>query len=585
MERLGYDSAARILDSLRASVAFLTVDDNNRYRIHDLFLGFLHHEQLAAGKSLHSRKQFIAASALESGGFIEDALAIFISNDNYDDIIRILKAFGESLIDGGAYRMVEASLRVIRKSDIERDAVLLYLMALLKNESSEGADTCIRALKTGSGNRLLLAKIGALLVGSCISSQDGVLEAIELLASLDLYNDSDTEVRALTVSSFATALVFLGRYEEGLKSVADCEDILRSLSTSTQITVTNRIGVALYYFGDLDRAFAMAERALTLSYNDRSPVLRYRGAILSVLYAISIRSGKPLAALEYSREITLTATRRGDGAMYRLGMTSELDCLTRLGKTDDVSDKITKLVQEFGPEIQNDKFTVIEALAFQSAWNGDFNGAAALLSRGLDIVDLFQVVQRHSLIAVWLAGAQRTRESIAAIDAYRVLSKSVRMPVDHFTQCGAAFAQLACAMTGYALLEEDVAITDPVARQIQSIAQLTSGFGRVPSSVLHQHLSKLRAIDYDGYARFVERLSLTDAGSLNAGPNLTPTEIAILGDLNRGIRPKAIAYASGRSVFTIQNHIRSAITKLNASGRDEALIEARRRGILASTTP
>jgi DNA-binding NarL/FixJ family response regulator len=57
--------------------------------------------------------------------------------------------------------------------------------------------------------------------------------------------------------------------------------------------------------------------------------------------------------------------------------------------------------------------------------------------------------------------------------------------------------------------------------------------------------------------------------------------LAVLTALAEGRGPKDIALETGRSVYTIQVHIKNIIKKLGCSGRNEALTVARRRGLLA----
>jgi DNA-binding NarL/FixJ family response regulator len=61
---------------------------------------------------------------------------------------------------------------------------------------------------------------------------------------------------------------------------------------------------------------------------------------------------------------------------------------------------------------------------------------------------------------------------------------------------------------------------------------------------------------------------------------LTPRELEVLVELDRGLRFRQIAETLGVSVTTVKTHARSLFRKLGATSRAEATYEARRRGLL-----
>jgi DNA-binding NarL/FixJ family response regulator len=63
-------------------------------------------------------------------------------------------------------------------------------------------------------------------------------------------------------------------------------------------------------------------------------------------------------------------------------------------------------------------------------------------------------------------------------------------------------------------------------------------------------------------------------------PSLTTREIGVLELVRRGLRNREIAAALGISEETVQSHVRSILSKLDASDRTAAVDIALRRGIL-----
>ena len=61
---------------------------------------------------------------------------------------------------------------------------------------------------------------------------------------------------------------------------------------------------------------------------------------------------------------------------------------------------------------------------------------------------------------------------------------------------------------------------------------------------------------------------------------LTPSELDVLGLLFVGLRNKEIARATSRTAETVKTHLRTIFRKLDARSRGQAVMVARRRGIL-----
>jgi DNA-binding CsgD family transcriptional regulator len=90
----------------------------------------------------------------------------------------------------------------------------------------------------------------------------------------------------------------------------------------------------------------------------------------------------------------------------------------------------------------------------------------------------------------------------------------------------------------------------------------------------------LEEADFSAYAVLIRRLVDRDANEVE----LSATEIETLRVFDRyGGRATDVAKALGKSKYTVQNQIQSAIKKIGCSGRAEALAYARQRGWLDAT--
>jgi DNA-binding NarL/FixJ family response regulator len=64
------------------------------------------------------------------------------------------------------------------------------------------------------------------------------------------------------------------------------------------------------------------------------------------------------------------------------------------------------------------------------------------------------------------------------------------------------------------------------------------------------------------------------------GPELTPRQVDVLALVALGLTNEGIAARLGLSVLTVKSYLRSAMSRLDAQTRHQAVIEARRRGVL-----
>lgn len=91
-------------------------------------------------------------------------------------------------------------------------------------------------------------------------------------------------------------------------------------------------------------------------------------------------------------------------------------------------------------------------------------------------------------------------------------------------------------------------------------------------------VQSVRTISQGGTALSPE-VAESMAESLRSKP-LTARELTVLGELMSGLSDKGIANRLSISVGTIKAHVRQILTKLNASGRAEAIAIAQRRGMI-----
>ena len=127
--------------------------------------------------------------------------------------------------------------------------------------------------------------------------------------------------------------------------------------------------------------------------------------------------------------------------------------------------------------------------------------------------------------------------------------------------------------------------TGDLPRRDRLVVDVFKGLAQLPhplpgSSDVDQLASTLVTGSYRAYAELLNQIVKLDANDVE----LSPTELETLREFDRyGGRAADVARALGKSRFTVQNQIQSAIKKLGCSGRAEALAYARQRGWLHKT--
>jgi DNA-binding NarL/FixJ family response regulator len=130
---------------------------------------------------------------------------------------------------------------------------------------------------------------------------------------------------------------------------------------------------------------------------------------------------------------------------------------------------------------------------------------------------------------------------------------------------------LACIEAGAAgyVLKESVQLNI-----VDAIVDLRAGGSPISPVIARKVLTRIRVA-----AALVDHHSLGEVEQVL----LTRRECSILDAISRGGSYAKVAEAQGLSVGTVQTHIKHIYAKLGVHSRTEAIIEAQRRGLIAST--
>ena len=584
LQVMGYDRAEMILEELRHAVAFISVDSPGHYRIHDLFRDFLDFESRMLGKESLNARICRVALALEQSNRPDEALTLYRRSENWPSIIRIIEMAGFDLSARGGNEILESAIAVLPNILRTKNPTIVGLRAMFQADRQRFAEAerlFRKALSfeidSGLRARFVLA-LNALLTNS------GKTDAIPLLEDTELLEHENPEIRIDISGALAMTYAIAGRSDEARGLIAVCLDSIDDVDDAARARALSRLSVAYFYFGEYEAVDTYATEGAALA--GEIGLFSLASRCFSSLYATSSMRGDYTQALWFAQQMSTAATKSANKVMHNRALCSILDIESQRGNSERVEATLRQLTDMFGREALNEPFVVLEVLALQAAWNGSFERSLQFLNLSLKgIFDPSHIALRRSLMAVFFAVLDQRDEALDQLQHVGLFLDAPATTLDRLGESAAAFAALANVLLGRTTFAKKILKTNPPRGGVafpmwRLVSHFADGTSVEADAEIEGDLRAIAEVGHGGYAMMLRNLPIF----VHDAPDeqtLTPTEQSVLSLLDRGMRPKAIAELTGRSVNTVQNHIRSVISKLGTSGRDEALVVARRRGLIS----
>jgi DNA-binding CsgD family transcriptional regulator len=258
------------------------------------------------------------------------------------------------------------------------------------------------------------------------------------------------------------------------------------------------------------------------------------------------------------------------------------------------AERLIALEQQLGGVTTSDSSRltyIVRSRAMRAAWAGEFEEAFRLLSTHRSFYD-FEGVLNSALHALFAISSGRRDTALEMIG--HAQSELDTLEFKHvYAQRMAETARLLCAVVealagrltnAGRILQRRPLAEGPTIECMREVALcLCKGIKNpVLRSDVDDAIGQLQLTAYGGFALLLQSAAakhFQDHDIIDV--TLTPAEADVLRLLAEGRSPKDIALESGRSVYTVQVHVRNIIKKLGCSGRNEALTVARKRGLLA----
>jgi len=584
LQYMGHDRAEAILEELRHTVAFISVDSVGYYRIHDLFRDFLDYESRMLGAARLSARFKRVANALERLGRFEEALLLYRRAEDWENSLRIIELAGFDILKHGGSEALESAVSAIPHALRSQSPIIIGLRATFQADRrrfTEAERLYRKALFFPIDARMrarFSLALNALLVAN------GRTDAIGLLEDRTLIDHPDSEIRVDVGGALAMSYGLARRPAEAETMIQKCLDLIDDVDDDRRALTLGRLSIACFYLPDYDRVEQFATEGAALAGELGSFGVASR--CFSSLYAVSSMRGDSTQALWFAQQMAAAATRSADRFAHYRALTSILDIESQRGNVERVESTLRTIVDLFGRESLNDPFKVLEVVALQAAWNGSFDRAILCLGNSLKgITDESQIAFRRSLIAMFLAALGQRDQALESLVLVADFLSRIGPAIDRFSEFAGCFSAIANVLLGRTTIaKKALRASPPLGEPAGLLWRIALLFADSPLTVnafeRESHLRSLSEAGFGGYTAVIRMLPCYSTDIEGESELLTPTESAVLTLLDRGLRPKAIAESTGRSVHTVQNHIRSVISKLGTSGRDEALVVARRRGMI-----
>lgn len=586
LRHAGYERGKALVESLRDRVAFIYPDRPGVYRCHDLFRDFLHHElELTGDQALKSVQQRVAR-ALEAAGRIAAALALYAAAGASADVLRLLEEHGFELMEQAHADAVDAAIDSLPQDVRATNGVVLGMRALGEADTGrlDRAESLFERAIARTQNRRLVAALATRHAQLQINRRKHPAATLEPLLREEIGESLLGEIFALLAGAYA----YLGPPEAADEYIEHARRIAASISVdSVRAKIYQRLGFSFAHLGRTEEARNYQTMAAELAIENGLFSLASRA--YGILSNVALDEDDGPRVIWFAQQSAAAGAKSGDRLSIQTAILQMINVEIRRGNWE----RVRALQEQVAPFAITDSMrsaAVSVTDAMLAASEGHFDDAYRTL---LPIVERAAFERDRildgALLALFAVASNQRTEALELVvnildrsEKLRIATNSDRMK----TQLSRYICAIAEALGGRStaasriLQQKDSLHPAAVAMRDLALAVLRALKTRAGVDDMREPLTTLQSLGFGGYGRFVELAWRVNAelGAENAV--LTRSEIAILSLLAEGKSPKEIAAERSRSVYTIQAHIQNAIAKLGCRGRSEALVAARKRGLL-----
>jgi ATP/maltotriose-dependent transcriptional regulator MalT len=587
-----------LLDRLRHATSLVVRGPDGTLRYHPALAAFLRAALDRAAAGVREGALAAAVRALVETGRGADALCVAL-RVSPAAALATLRAHGEDLIDRGAGAAVRHALAALPEALRAEDPDVALLAAHVGPEAVADDAACRRLMESGAPDRRVRA---ALACAARLARRGREAEAARILAGAAAVAPlADAPARARAFSAHASAAART-RPGEGVPPAAlhDAFAAAREANVPLVAALAHRHAadafVAVERYDD-----ALRHAALALDAAGRAGAPRIAARARAAMARAAWETGRPDNALAHLRDVARIAADADDLEMLLFALAFAADAAAQAGdeawlaELDDALGAASDAggdvyVEALGAHLGD---ALVRPRALRSAWNGRFAEALAQL----DALRPRAVPSRAATAAEASVYAAAIGDLVRAA-AERATVRSLLLPrtddVAHDAICARALVALGALVAG------DMPAFDDEMRTLESNADRLAlrhiclvravrcagdyAGNRTSRARLLEATNAMRAHESGGYAALIDALPIRSAAVLPA-ITLTASERRVLQLLCDGLTSREIAVALGRSILTIDSHVKAIVRKLRCSGGRREAVALALAGRVAGFTP
>lgn len=586
LEAAGFSAAGAGMLRVFARVPFVQPIDEDAFAIHDLFREFV---AIQASRDAASRNGVAdrMGNAMVANGNPADGLRLLIEADNVGGISDVLGRHAFDLLETGQRTVVNAAVAFLGDHGLNDSGIVLAIrgaLAFADGSASNSTNLFVRALERDVPVTMRSATVRKLAL--TYVNRGMLTEALDTLKPLESDTSISLEDRldVWTMSIVFTAVAGKRERSEIDAQISDVERQISNVRPDIQARLIQRLGMAAFYNSNAEAAERLSQDAALMAIELGMDTLA--AAAYGTLYSLAASVDPDTArARTFSRSQAAAAERAANTALRVYALRAQYVIAAIDVDIEEARTLESTLSSLVDASTYRQTFLFRLARALQFLATGDLAKADATMgSMPLASLTIAERLRREALLTLFSLLRGKRSEASTALDR-GLLSEAPsdlggRIEMAHaYAYRGAAFWALDRPAQARRAFDFDMGTLPRRDRiLVDAFKALSSLPHPLPNSDAIEELCKpLLAAGFRAYAALLRKLVELDANDVE----LSAAELETLREFDRyGGRAADVAKALGKSRYTVQNQIQSAIKKLGCSGRAEALAYARQRGWL-----
>jgi ATP/maltotriose-dependent transcriptional regulator MalT len=600
VDLLALPNALDVFALLRAGLPLIYGDSDSLYRYQPLFRDFLEYQLRLTGESNFRAALLAGARALEKAERFDGALALALRAEDVDEVERIVVTYGFGLLEAGSFERVSSALAFLRRVKRATSPVVLSLRAIFEAQAAnfERADALFAASIEAAADAVERCRLAhryalELIKRNRPATHDALATILPLLETgVRSEASSLRDIQPALLGAIAISHAILDHPAEAERYIAKAIALVSAEENlRLQASIFHQASYIALIAGDAAHGTRMAGKASRLALEQRDYGLAARSFSVQASI-VSAHVDDSDREFEHRSQMLECAKKAADHFLEREALAALLDIAAERG--DEVGmNALEAQLEACDSSLDVQTTSLPPARALAASWRGDFRLAYDLVSAsGGEQVNALRRGLRFAEVALYAAASgQREEATDAASTAQRTArSATLRNAGDRrryartLALCSIAYVLVGSAATANTALLELERSRRELSPRSRAFVEAARAIYLQAEIENHEQstaaVKHLREIGYGGFARLFEALPHVHSPDRSSIALLTRAEIDVLRVLARGGSSTKVAAELGRSVNTVNVHVKSIMRKLGCVTRYEAIGIAREHGLI-----